>query len=128
MRSGAFLFDPGCLANTISQVVQLRTSYIAAPDDFNFLNDRSVKWEDTFDADTEAQLAYGKGCARSATTATSNDDAFEDLNPLPIAFDDTHVDAYGVAGTEIWDIVAELCCFDLFDRIHGILRNKGVRW
>jgi hypothetical protein len=34
------------------------------------------------------------------------------------------MNAHRVARTEVRDILAQLCCFNLFDRIHRILRNK----
>jgi hypothetical protein len=34
------------------------------------------------------------------------------------------MNAHRVARTEVRDILAQLCCLDLFDRIHRILRNK----
>jgi hypothetical protein len=38
------------------------------------------------------------------------------------------MNAHRVARTKVRDILAQLRCLDLFDRIHRILRNKNVRW
>src|SRR5262249_38120129 len=54
-----------------------------------------------------------------ATARTPDHDALEDLDPLPVAFDDPHMHLDGITGSEIGDVVAQEGLLDEIGRVHG---------
>src|SRR5262249_4484928 len=48
----------------------------------------------------------------------TDDDALEDLDPLPVALDHADVDLQGVAGREIGDVVAQVRAIDEIGAVH----------
>ncbi len=76
------------------------------------------------DTNAEADLA-DRECLANASALAGNDNTFETLGAFPSTLDDAHVHADGIPGTEVRDVIAQLCALDLIERIHGILQKKG---
>ena len=73
--------------------------------------------EETLDAHTRRNAAYGKGLA-DARPLTADDDTLEHLNALARALDDARMHAHGVARSKRGDIGAELLLLQDLDDIH----------
>ena len=78
------------LALQIAQVVQLRAADLGRTRHFDLLDRRRVQREDALDALPERDLADGERRARAAAMQ-ADDDAFEHLNALLVAFAHLHV-------------------------------------
>jgi len=101
----ALFLDLGGLADAITQVVELGPTNIAASGNFDFLDHGSVDGEGPLHANAEADLANGECLANPAPLA-SDDDAFEELGAMAVAFNDLYVHLQGVAGREVRNVVA----------------------
>ena len=97
-----------------AEVVELGAADFALDGDFDFGKARAVDGEDALNADTVGDFAGGEGFAK-ASAAASDDDAFEHLNALFVAFLNFDVHADGVAGAEVGEVRAELAAFDFLD-------------
>src|SRR5947208_6723188 len=87
----ALLLDLCLLAAQLAQVVELRPADVAAGHQLDVVDDRCVDREGPFHADAEADLPNGERLA-DATALPPDDDALEDLDPLPVALTHAHVD------------------------------------
>ena len=103
--------DLGCLALTITQIVQLGTANLTVTDHFNVINTGGIDRERAFDADPVGHPANRKGLA-DATVTLGDNSTFESLQPFAVAFYNLHPDADRVADVEGRKIVADLLCFD----------------
>src|SRR5712691_7388495 len=119
------LFGPDArlLSHFLAQVVQLRAAHVADLHDLDALDLRRVERERALDADAERLLPHRERFARAGTLAL-DDDAFEDLNARPGAFDDTEVNADAVAGLEPRQALAPLALLDGLDGVH---HERGAR-
>lgn len=106
--------DAGGFPFETAEVVELGAADFALDGDFDFCEARAVDGEDAFDTDAVGDLANGEGFAK-ASAAASDDDAFEHLNALFVAFLNFDVHANGVAGAEVGEVRAELAAFDFLD-------------
>ncbi len=78
--------------------------------------------EGPLDAHSEADLAHTEGLPRSGSLAP-DDRSLEDLHALPVSFDDPHVHAQGVAGSEGRHVIAKSGAVNKIGRVHrGLLR------
>jgi len=60
-------FDEKCtLTHTVTEVVELGTTYFTTASDFNLGNTWCMKWEDTLDALTGGNFTHGVGCIDTA--------------------------------------------------------------
>ena len=87
-----------------------------------------VHREGTLNTDTEGHLTDGEGLANAAILATDYD-TFEDLHTGLVTFDNLHVNVKGIAGTEIRNIIAQLCCIDRVKNVHQkslFLEERGT--
>ena len=102
----ALLFDLRLLAAEVAEVVQLGAANCTAADNLNVVDDRGVYGERTLNADLEADLANAERLANAFTRAT-DDNTLENLDTRARTFDDVDVNLDGVAGAEIWNVVAQ---------------------
>lgn len=116
----ALFADLGLLAVEAAEVVELRPAYDTAGNDLELVNHRGVHGEGTFHSDAEAHLANGEAFAHPGTGA-ADDDALEYLDSAAATFDDLDVDADGVTGAEIRDVVSQRCGVDVIKAVHGDL-------
>ena len=101
LRAGvAALADAGALADTVTQVVELRAPDVTAGGDLDLLDLRRVQRERALDADTERLLADGEGLACAVALAL-DDNALKDLGAAASALDHLEVDAQAVACVEM---------------------------
>src|SRR5690606_16963828 len=98
-RSTLFL-DPGRLTPQVAQEIQLGAAPPAAADDLDAVHHRRVDGEHPLHPHTVRNPAHGEGLVEAAALP-GDDHALEDLDALPVAFLDLHVDAHGVARPEI---------------------------
>src|SRR5690606_1000754 len=118
------LGDPGRLAATVAQVIQLGATDDAATLHFDGVDVRRQDREATLHAFTKRNLADREGLVHAAAV-TGDADAFERLDAFALAFLDAHVDAQGVARLEFGDGLAfEQAGFffgsELLDDVHVI--------
>jgi len=116
-RSVALLLDAGGLADPIAQVVELGTTYVAAPGHFDALHDWSVQREDPLDAHSEAHLADGEGFT-DAAAAAGNDHAFIRLYTFLPSLNDAHIHPDGIAGAKYRDVIAQVRGLDFIENVH----------
>src|SRR5262249_38544592 len=94
------LLDLRLLAAQVTQVVQLRPAHVAASDDLDPVDHRSVHGEGALHTDAEADLAHGEGLTDSVALAADHD-ALEHLDPGAVALDDPDVHVERVTGPEV---------------------------
>src|SRR5208337_3981143 len=70
--------------------------------------------KDTLHSVAEGDLAHGKGGVAPGVPLP-DDDAFENLNALLVAFFDLHVHANGIAGLELRQALLGLLLFDFLE-------------
>ena len=95
----------------VAEVIQFGATHTTHDRDFDLGDFGRVDGERTFDAATIGNLANGERFA-NATTATANDDTFENLDAFFVAFLNIDVHANGIAGTEIRQVGANLFLFN----------------
>src|SRR5215207_9249052 len=83
----ALFLDLGSLAAQPAQVVKLGTAYVTAAVDLDVINDRAMDRKRTFDAHTEADLAYGE-CLANTFSGTGDHPPAEHLDPGPVSLND----------------------------------------
>src|SRR5688572_22595033 len=110
------------LALQVPQEVELRTAHPGRADHFHFLDDRRVQREYAFHALAERDLAHRKGRPHAASMHP-DDDAFEDLNALLVAFAHFHVHFNGISGLHLRPF-GHVCLFYDFNRAHGRLPSS----
>ena len=123
----ALLLDTSGLANPVSQVVELCPTDVTTSNDGDGLNDRRMQRKNALNANAEADLSYVESCSSPMAAASAYDNALESLDTFAPTFDNPDIDANRVSWGEDRNVVAQLCIFDLFDRVHGILRNETMR-
>src|SRR5215218_1513059 len=120
-RSGAggaaLLLDLRGPAGPIAQVVELGPADVAPGDQLDLGDAGRVHREGPLDADAERDLADGEGLAQAAALA-AQDEALEDLDPLPAPLDHADVHLDGVAGPEVGQIVTQLRALDRIGDLH----------
>ena len=77
--------DLGCLADSVSEIIQLCTSDLTASDDFDLGHERAVKRPGLLNAHTVAGLPYSKGLP-VASALSLKYGTLEDLDPFPVSF------------------------------------------
>src|SRR5215218_3134121 len=113
----ALLLDLRRPAGPIAQVVELGPADVAPGDQLDLGDAGRVHREGPLDADAERDLADGEGLAQAAALA-AQDEALEDLDPLPAPLDHADVHLDGVAGPEVGQIVAQLRALDHVGDLH----------
>jgi len=81
--------------------------------------------EDPLDTNAKADLANGEGRSGSVPTISGDNHTLECLDTFTPTFNDSDLDNNSVARCKVREVIAQLCCFDLLDRVHGILRRNG---
>jgi hypothetical protein len=119
----ALFLDAGGLADPVAEVVQLGATHITLADDFDVLNDRRVEGKDSLDADAKADLPHVEGRTSAIAALASDDHALVDLDTFAATLNDANIDTHSVTRRKFWDVIAQLRGFDLFDRIHRVLRT-----
>src|SRR6476619_5247358 len=97
-HSDALLLDLRGLSDPVAQVVELGSAHVAPDRHLDLLDDRRVHGERALDTDAEADLADLEGLAQARALA-ADDDALEQLDPLPVALD--HADVHLLGGARI---------------------------
>src|SRR5690606_21332054 len=109
-----FLGDARGLAGQVAQVVQLGLAHVAATLQRDAFDLVAVRLEGTLNTHTVGDLAYGEGRTQT-TVALADDNAFEGLQTLAVAFLDAYLYHDGVAGAEFRHVGLHLCLFDFLD-------------
>src|SRR5664280_3927073 len=86
-------------SKVIDKIEVLRSAHVRRTQHFDLVDDLRVGGEDALDALPKAHLAHGEAGLVSVTLG--NDDTFESLQALLVAFLDLHVDPDGVAGLKV---------------------------
>src|SRR5690606_8576254 len=94
------LLDPARLLRAALQVVELGPSYLAHSLDFDLGYERGVERENPFHAYAVGYLPDDE-CLANAAALLGYDDAFEDLDPLPVPFLDFIMYGYGITGAKL---------------------------
>lgn len=115
----ALFADAGSLALAIAQVVELRSADVAALDNFDLPNGRSVHREGALDSYAVAQLADRVGLLQTAAL-TADDVTLEDLDAFFTALDHAHVDFQFVARLEVGDVATKRIVVDDVGGLHSV--------
>src|SRR5581483_721780 len=99
-----YIFQASRFASKATKIVELRPPHFGGPRYFYPVDDAGTGGEDTLDTLSEADLADGE--TGLGSIASRDDDAFERLNPLFVAFFDLDVHLDGVPGNKIRQIGA----------------------
>src|SRR5205085_7462176 len=126
-HSDALLLDLRGLSDPVAQVVELGPAHVAPNRHLDLLDDRRVHGERALDTDAEADLADLEGLAQARALA-ADDDALEQLDPLPVALDHADVHLHGVAGGEVGDVVPQAGAVDEIGGVHGAKGPSGDPW
>ena len=86
-----------------------------------------MQGEDALDANAKTDLPHVEGCTNSMATVSRDDHSLECLDTFTPTLDNSDINANRVSWLEDRQVVAQLCIFDLFDRVHGILRSETMR-
>jgi hypothetical protein len=113
----AALAQRGGLADSLAQEVELGAAGLAVAHDFDLLDARAVHLEGALDADAAGDAADRDG-SLDATTAEAHDGAFEDLDALARAFDDSGRNLDRVTRRELGDVGPDLFLGYLFEHVH----------
>ena len=120
LSSRSPLFDDffylGSLADSSSEIVQLRTSYLASSDDLNLLDLRRMQRPCLLNADSVGVLSDGE-CRSDTSALLLEHNALEYLDSLTVSFFDLRGNADGVAYVELRDLCLELSSFDVFNDV-----------
>jgi hypothetical protein len=114
------LDQSGLLAHAVAEVVELGAADLALVGDFNLGNAWGVERENTLNAFAVGNLADGERSIHTGT-ATSEDDACEDLDTLFATFHNAGVNLDGVANVEVCNFALKLLLLDLIDDVHGVV-------
>ena len=95
--------NPGRLADPTSQVVQLGTTHPAQSLDLDLLDPGRMEREGSLDPLTGDDSPHREGGA-TAGVLTADDGPVEDLNPLLVTLDNSHVHIDGVADMKLGEI------------------------
>ena len=93
------LFYLCSLADTVTQIVQLRSANFTSPDDFNLVYNWRVQREDTFHTAAVSNSSYSKGFVDAAVLLCDNG-SFKNLDTALVAFLNSNVYLFGVADTK----------------------------
>jgi hypothetical protein len=113
----------GSFAEASAEVIELRTTNFSALHNLDLSEFGGVNLENTLNTFAVGNLT---DCERIVETrsATSEDDAFEDLDTLFAALDNARVNIHGVALREIRNIVFHLLAFDFINHVHCVYGVK----
>src|ERR1035441_5844246 len=101
---GIHFAETGGLATQRAQIIQFGAAHVRRTQHFNLVDDLRMGGKDALDALPKAHLAHSE--AGLVSVALGNDDPFERLQALLVAFLDLHVDPDGVAGLKVGEIGA----------------------
>src|SRR5207244_9306493 len=108
------------LSDFSATVVQLRPAQLPVPYHVDLVDTGRVKQEAALPPDTMSDPANGEGLLGTAAPA-ADDDAFEDLDPLPCALDHLGVHLDGVARDQGRNVLALGLSFQQVDDVgHGV--------
>ena len=102
------------LTNTISQVVQLRTSYLTSADYFDLFNVGRVNRPSLFHANPVGGFPYSESFSGACSLSLKNH-AFKNLDSFSVSFLDLAVYLHGIAYIKIRYFL-ELFIFDTLDQ------------
>ena len=108
----------GSLTHAATQIVQLGAANLTVAPNLELRDVRGVYREGLLDAYTVGNTADGNRLV-NAGVLLGNDDAFENLNTLTVAFLDLRVYLYGIADLEFRQVALELLLGQYFDQIHS---------
>ena len=102
-RARISFFDTCCLAAEFAQIVEFRTTYLAAAYNVNMIDHSSVDRKNTLDTDPKADLA-DRHCFPDAAMLAGDNYALKDLQPLFVAFLNADVNLHGITRLKSWNI------------------------
>ena len=108
----------GSHTHAAAQLVQLGAANLTVAHNLELRDVRGVYREGLLDAYTVGNTADGNRLV-NAGVLLGNDDAFENLNTLTVAFLDLRVYLYGIADLEFRQVALELLLGQYFDQIHS---------
>src|SRR5262249_18924269 len=110
----ALSFDARGLPSQVSKEEEPIAVNIAVRQHLNFLVPRTVKGEDALDSDPVRNLPDRKG-GPIVALRLSDDDAFERLNPLLVAFLHLPMNAHRVSGAKLRHFLADILRLDVVE-------------
>src|SRR5215203_93901 len=106
------------LTSKSAQVVEFGPADATSLNKVDVIDDRSVKWENSFDTNAEARFSNGDRFTSAAMFA-SNHDTFKSLQSFfSFRFFDPYVDADRVAWLKLWNVIPQLSLFNVIQSIH----------
>ncbi len=105
MLSDLFL-NLGCLADSVTKIIELRSADTAVSDSFNLDNVGGMDGKYSFHADTVRNTANGKGFGNAGTFAGDNS-SLENLDSLFFAFTNLDVNLDGIADLDYGSVLLE---------------------
>ena len=103
--------DLGCLALTITQIIQLGAANLTVTDHFYVINTGGIDRERAFNTNPVGHPANSEGLA-DATVTLGDNSAFESLQTFAVSFHNLYPNADSVADVEGRKIAANLLRFD----------------
>ena len=106
-----------CLTYTVTQIVQLGTSYLTGADGVNLGNVGGVDGESLLNAYAVGNTSYGEGLGDTAAVLSDNG-AFEHLDSFLVTLFDLVVHANGVTNVDRGNLILQLLVCKSLNQIH----------
>ncbi len=121
----ALFLDSGLPAPQLTEVVKFRTADLSPADHLDLINPWGVEGKCSLHPYPVGDFSDGEALAHTPAAA-GDDRALEDLDPLLLPLNDTHVNLDGVAWGELRQIGADLLFFEEFQCIgHGFFSSSA---
>ena len=110
--------DLCCLSNSWAEVVELCSSDTTSYDNFNLLNSWRMHWENSFNANTIADLSDCESLSDTAVVL-GNYNTFESLDSFCCSFNNLEENFNCITNTEILSILFDLLSFNRSNDVHN---------
>jgi hypothetical protein len=97
----AALFEASRFTATVAQEVKLRAAHFGPADNLDFFHSRAFEQEGPLNANAVTGDTADGEVGLVTPTPQTDHDTLEDLNTLPVAFDNAHMDFDGIARGQI---------------------------
>ena len=119
--------DAGLLTGEVAEVEDTCATHFTVLVHLDFVNERGLEREDSFDSDTTGNFPYGKGLRERIHALHLDDDTSEFLVALLVSFLDPVGHGDGVTGLELREFGCfaagkSLLCY--FDQIHNFKHRR----
>lgn len=121
LANGALNFRS--LTNTVTKIIEFRSTYSTGTDNFDVLDVRAVNRENSLYAYAISNTANGESLGNSRASL-GNYSTLEGLSSLSVALFDSYVNTYGITDVEFREVFLLLAFSDDLKCVHGNILLK----